>query len=113
MKAAPFKAKARRQLNCPSIPPSTTATIAAGITSVVLWEGKWDQRLKYRTELPKGKTIGLFQSSNLFKVKKVVGDTMCIVGGMPVTMLVGAEPDEIRAHTRRICEVARKGYGAG
>jgi len=85
--------------------------IAADITPVVLWEGVWNQRLHYLTELPKGKTVGLFQSSDLFRVKEVLGDTMCIVGGMPVSMLLGAEPDEIRAHTKKLCEVVGKGGG--
>jgi uroporphyrinogen-III decarboxylase len=85
--------------------------IAAEITPVVIWEGTWDQRLQYLAELPKGKTVGLFQSSDLFKVKEVLGDTMCIVGGMPVSMLFGATPEEIRAHTKKTCEVVGKGGG--
>jgi hypothetical protein len=85
--------------------------IEAGITPFVFWEGTWDQRLHYLAELPKGKTIGLFQSSNLFKVKEVLGDTMCIIGGMPVSMLFGATPEEIHAHTKKTCEVVGKGGG--
>jgi hypothetical protein len=85
--------------------------IAAGITPVVFYEGVWDQRLKYLAELPAGKTVGLFQRSDLFKVKEVLGDVMCIVGGMPVSMLFGARPDEVRNHTRRICETLGKGGG--
>ena len=51
-----------------------------GITPIVFYEGCWDQRLEYLAELPKGKTVGWFQSSDIFKVKEIVGDTMCIVG---------------------------------
>jgi len=82
-----------------------------GITPVVIWEGAWDQRLQYLAELPKGKTVGLFQNSDLFRVKEVLGDTMCIVGGMPVAMLFGATAEEIRAHTKKLCEVVGKGGG--
>ena len=53
----------------------------------VFYEGVWDQRLKYLAELPKGKTAGLFQFSDIFKVKEVVGDTMCIMGGMRNSLL--------------------------
>ena len=87
------------------------ALIDNGITPVVIWEGTWDQRLQYLAELPKGKTVGLFQSSDIFKVKEILSDTMCIVGGMPVSMLFGATPEEIRAHTKKVCEVAGKGGG--
>ena len=58
--------------------------VEAGIMPMVFYEGTWDQRLKYLAELPKGKTAGWFQSSDVFKVKEIVGDTMCIVGGMRI-----------------------------
>jgi uroporphyrinogen-III decarboxylase len=86
--------------------------IDAGITPTIFWEGCWDQRLKYLAELPKGKTIGMFQSSDIFKVKQVLGDTMCIVGGMKVSMLGGgATAEEVRAYTKRLCQEVGKGGG--
>ncbi len=87
------------------------AVIAEGITPFVLWEGTWDQRLKYLLELPKGKTIGAFQSGDLFRAKEVLGETMCIVGGMPVTMLVGSPAEEVRDYTRRLCQELGRGGG--
>jgi len=86
--------------------------IDAGITPSIFYEGCWDQRLEYLAELPKGKTIGWFQNSDLFKVKKVLGDTMCIVGGVKISMLSGgASPTEIREHTQHLCEEVGKGGG--
>ena len=70
-----------------------------GITPIVFYEGCWDQRLEYLAELPKGKTVGWFQSSDIFKVKEVVGDTMCIVGGMPNSLLkAGPGAGDPRSH---------------
>jgi uroporphyrinogen-III decarboxylase len=84
----------------------------AGITPFIFWEGSWDQRLHYLTELPKGKTVGAFQSSDIFKVKQVLGDTMCIVGGMKVSLLSGAaSAEEIREQTRKLCREVGKGGG--
>ena len=85
--------------------------IEAGITPVVFWEGTWDQRLRYLAELPKGKTVGKFQQSDIFKVKEVLGDTMCIQGGMPVSMLLKSTAEEIREHTKKLCQVVGKGGG--
>jgi uroporphyrinogen-III decarboxylase len=85
--------------------------IAAGITPIISWEGAWDQRLHYLAELPKGKTVGLFQQSDIFKVKEVLGDTMCIHGGMPVSMLLNSTPEEIREYTKKLCRVVGKGGG--
>jgi hypothetical protein len=85
--------------------------IEAGITPYVFWEGTWNQRLKYLAELPKGKTIGYFHNTDLFKAKDIIGDTMCIMGGMPVSLLAGGTVQEIRTHTKRLCEVVGKGGG--
>jgi uroporphyrinogen-III decarboxylase len=85
--------------------------IDAGITPWCFYEGVWDQRLEYLLELPKGKTFGFFQSSDIFKVKEVLGDTMCIFGGMPISMLTGGNETQIREHTHELCE--RVGRGGG
>lgn len=87
------------------------ALIEMEITPVVLWEGVWDQRLQYLAELPKGKTIGMFQNTDLVKAKEVLGDVMCIIGGMPNGMLVGGDRAQIREHTHRLCETVGKGGG--
>jgi hypothetical protein len=93
----------------PQLKAMMLALVDAGLTPIPFYEGVWDQRLDYLAELPKGKTIGMFQNSDIFKVKKVLGNTMCIVGGMPVSML-RTSVDEVRAVTRRLCEeVGRDG----
>jgi uroporphyrinogen-III decarboxylase len=93
----------------PQLKTMILALIDAGLTPIPYYEGVWDQRLDYLADLPKGKTIGMFQNSDIFKVKKVVGNTMCIYGGMPVSML-RTSVDEVRAMTRRLCEeVGRDG----
>ena len=86
--------------------------VEKGVTPFVFWEGIWDQRLRYLTELPKGKIVGMFQGSDLRRVKEVLGDTMCIVGGMKVSMLAcGASAAEIRETTRELCQTVGKGGG--
>ena len=81
------------------------------ILPYVFYEGVWDKRLDYLTELPKGKTVGAFQKSDIFKVKEIVGKTMCIVGGMPTSLLKAGTLAEVRGLTRELCE--RVGEGGG
>jgi uroporphyrinogen-III decarboxylase len=81
------------------------------ITPVVFYEGVWDERLQYLAELPKGKTVGWFQASDIFKTKEIVGDTMCIVGGMPNSLLKSGTREEVRQLTIRLCKEAGKGGG--
>ena len=85
--------------------------VEAGITPTMYYEGVWDQRLEYLAELPKGKTAGLFQDSDIFKVKEVVGDTLCIMGGMPIPLLKNGSPEEIRKHTKKVCQEVGKNGG--
>lgn len=82
-----------------------------GITPWVYYEGTWDQRLHYLAELPKGKTVGSFQDSDYKKVKEIVGDTMCIIGGMPLSLLKNGTPALVREHTRMLCQEVGKGGG--
>ncbi|MBN1631119.1 MAG: hypothetical protein JW990_15270 [Thermoleophilia bacterium] len=82
-----------------------------GITPVVFYEGCWDKRLEHLAQLPKGKTVGYFQASDIFKVKEVLGDTMCIMGGMPNSLLVAGPAEEVRARTKEVCERVGKGGG--
>jgi uroporphyrinogen-III decarboxylase len=77
----------------------------------VFYEGIWDERLEYLAESPKGKTIGMFQSSDIFKVKEGSGDTMCIYGGMPDSLLTSGSVQKVRERTHKVCEVVSKGGG--
>ncbi len=85
--------------------------IDEGITPWVYYEGTWDERLKYLAELPKGKSVGMFQDSDIFKVKEVVGDTLCILGGMPIPMLKNGTPESIREYTCKVCQEVGKDGG--
>lgn len=86
--------------------------IAGGVTPYVFWEGCWDQRLEYLTELPPGKIISAFQQTDVFKVKQMLGHSMCIVGGMKLSLLDGAtSAAEIREYTHRLCQEVGRGGG--
>jgi uroporphyrinogen-III decarboxylase len=82
-----------------------------GITPHAFFEGAWDQRLEYLRELPAGKVMGWFQKSDIFRVKEVLGDTMCIIGGMPNSLLAGGTVSEVRERTHELCEVVGKNGG--
>jgi uroporphyrinogen-III decarboxylase len=85
--------------------------VDAGVTPVVYYEGVWDQRLEYLAQLPKGKTVGYFQSSDIFKVKEIAGEVMCIAGGMSNSLLRSGPASAIRELTHELCERAGKGGG--
>jgi uroporphyrinogen-III decarboxylase len=85
--------------------------VDAGIMPYIVYEGAWDQRLKYLAELPKGKTVGWFHASDIFKVKEILGETMCIVGGMSNPLLKAGTAEQVRALTIKLCQIVGKGGG--
>ena len=85
--------------------------IDAGMIPTMFYEGIWDDRLHYLAELPKGKTRGMFDRSNMFKVKEVLGNVMPISGGFPVSRLQVGSVEELRDFTKKWCEVMGKDGG--
>jgi hypothetical protein len=95
----------------PTLKALQGSLVEAGIMPFVFYEGVWDQRLKYLAELPRAKTTGLFQFSDIFKVKEALRDTMCIMGGMRNSLLQAGTADEVRELTKKLCKEVGKGGG--
>jgi hypothetical protein len=85
--------------------------IDAGMIPTMFYEGIWDDRLHHLAELPKGKTRGMFDRSNMFKVKDVLGDVMPISGGFPVSRLQVGSVVDLRDFTKEWCEVMGRDGG--
>jgi len=71
--------------------------IEAGMTPCVFLEGDYTTRLPYLRELPRGKVLAMIDATDIFKVKEIVGDTVCIMGGMPLSLLSTGTPDAVRS----------------
>jgi uroporphyrinogen-III decarboxylase len=85
--------------------------IDAGLIPAPFYEGIWDNRLHYLAELPKGKTRGSFEKTNMFKAKEIIGDRICITGGFPVSLLQTGPAEKVREHTKKMCEEVGKNGG--
>ena len=68
-------------------------------------------RLKYLAELPKGKILGLFDATDIYKAKEALGDVMCISGMMPLSLLQVGTPDSVREYAKKLIDVVGKGGG--
>jgi uroporphyrinogen-III decarboxylase len=87
------------------------ALIDEGLTPCPFFEGNYTSRLTYLAELPKGKIMGLFDTTDLVKAKAVLDDTMCIVGNMPPSLLQIGTPEAVRDYTRKLIDTVGKGGG--
>jgi hypothetical protein len=56
-----------------------------------------------RFSWPQFEEFMLFQNSDLFRAKEIVGDTMRIMGGMPVSLLRSGSREQIRERTHEAC----------
>jgi uroporphyrinogen-III decarboxylase len=45
------------------------------------------------------------------KAKEILGDTVCIRGNVPLSILVTATPEDVKAYCRKLISTAGKGGG--
>ena len=87
------------------------ALIDAGLMPAPFIEGDYTDRLEYFLEIPKGKMMGHFDTTDIFKAKEILGKHMCIQGNFPASLLQTGTPQEVRAHTKRLIEGVGKDGG--
>jgi uroporphyrinogen-III decarboxylase len=87
-------------------------TIESGVIPILHLDSNWERDLEYFRELPKAKCVFATDSStNIYKVKEVLGDMMCIMGDVPPAMLTIGTPDEVYSYvTKLINEIGPAGY---
>jgi len=85
--------------------------INEGLTPCIHFQGCVDSRLEYLAQLPKGKILGLFDRTDIFKAKEVLGDTMCIGGNMPLRLLRTGTPEQIKDYSKKLIDVVGKDGG--
>jgi uroporphyrinogen-III decarboxylase len=95
----------------PGVKRLLTDLIAYDLTPCVHWEGDWTKRLEYLTELPRGKIFGYFNATDLLQAKEVLGDTMCIVGGVPNTLLQVGTSGQVIDYAKKLIDVVGKDGG--
>lgn len=95
----------------PTLKKAILKTIELGCIAMPFWEGIWDQRLEYLLDLPKGKVIFWCENTDIFRAKEILGDHMCIQGGMPPTLLQVGSPQDIVEHCKKLIKVVGKNGG--
>lgn len=95
----------------PGLKKMLLAFIDAGLTPSPFFEGDFTQRLEYLSQLPKGKILGFFDKTDIYKAKEIIGDTMAMSGFMPVSLLQTGTPDMVKAQAKELIDVLGKGGG--
>ncbi|MEG0377656.1 MAG: uroporphyrinogen decarboxylase family protein, partial [Eubacterium sp.] len=58
-----------------------------GYTQFLFMENDWRPYLDMLQDLPDAKIAGLFEHGDIAEIKKSIGNKMCVIGGMPTSVL--------------------------
>lgn len=81
------------------------------LVPVIYCEGKYDTRLNYLKEVPKGKVIYDFEEIDMFKAKKEFKDIACIAGNLPNYLLSYGTKDEVVEYVKKLIDICGDGGG--
>jgi len=95
----------------PTLKKAILATIELGCIVSPFWEGIWDQRLEYLLDFPKGKVVFHCELTDVFRAKEMIGDCMCIQGGVPPTILQAGSPQDVEEHCKKLIKDIGKNGG--
>ncbi|SHJ57569.1 uroporphyrinogen decarboxylase family protein [Parasporobacterium paucivorans] len=95
----------------PTLKRLICAYVDAGITPVVICEGKYYTRLETLTDIPKGKVIYIFEDVDFAEAKRILGGTACIGGGMPTQYLMSGPKERVVEQTKRMLDICAPGGG--
>jgi hypothetical protein len=82
-----------------------------GATPYIFFEGNCDSRVEYLLDLPKGKFIARFDTSDIFRAKEILKGHCCIEGNVPSSLLQVGTKDEVIAYCKKLIDVCGKDGG--
>ena len=91
-----------REFHWPYLKWIVEELIKDGYTPLLSLQGTHDHLLDTLLELPEGKAIAWLDRTDLTKAKAVIGEHMCIAGGLPPAVLIGGTPEEVDGRVKML-----------
>jgi len=89
----------------PYLEKLTYEVLDSGTTVIFHLDSDWTRDLDMFKSLPRGKCVLSFDgSTDIFKAKEVLGDSMCIMGDVSPVLLSHGTPDEVYDYSRKLVE---------
>jgi uroporphyrinogen-III decarboxylase len=85
--------------------------IDEGLVPLPFAEGDYMPRLEIIKDMPRGTVIWYFETMDMAKAKKVLGDNACIAGNLPVSVVCTGTPQEVKEGCRQLIETCAQGGG--
>jgi hypothetical protein len=95
----------------PSLKKFADALIDEGIMVSMFAEGKYQRRLDYIHDFPKGWVHWMFDQTNMADAKRVIGTTCSISGNIPSSLMSTGTPKQVKEYCRRLIEDCAPGGG--
>ena len=97
----------------PSLKQQLDGITAQGIVPMLFVEGGYNERLDFLAdaELPDGRTIWLFDRTDMQAAKEKLGSRVCIAGNVPSSLFATGAPEKMEEYCRQLIETAGKGGG--
>jgi hypothetical protein len=95
----------------PSLKKVVDALIEEGISVRMVAEGRYNQRLDYIKDFPKGWVTWHFDQTDMANAKKFVGGTCCISGNVPASLVITGTAKEVKERCRKLIETCAPGGG--
>ena len=100
-----------REFYWPTLQKLIVDLCEADCTPYLLIEGLYNTRLDVIKDVPKGRCIYHFERTDIFEAKRKLGDTVCIMGNVPNSLLVTGTPEDIKEYCKRLIDVCGQGGG--
>ncbi len=85
--------------------------IEEGLVPMGFAEGDYTDRLEIISDMPKGSMIWYFETMDMTRAKKMVGDKACIAGNLPTSVLCTGNPAQVMDYCRKLIEACAPGGG--
>lgn len=73
-----------------------------GLNPVVLVEGAYDSRLDIIKDVPEGEIVYWFENVDMARAKRILGDRVCIMGNVPMSLLATGTADRVKDYCRTL-----------
>jgi len=82
-----------------------------GCVPLLFAEGIYNSRLEVIKDLPKASVIWWFDRTDMAAAKRILGDTACLAGNVPTSLMCTGTPAQVKECCRQLIESCGNGGG--
>lgn len=95
----------------PTLRELMAALVKEELTPVVLVEGVYNSRLEVIKDVPEAKVVYWFENVDMPRARKILGDRVCIMGNVPMSLLSTGTAPQVRKYCRMLLDTVGKDGG--